>query len=56
MDVANFSLRSAPQHQGHKKNPRVIPRTCVMFGEVIQVDLVLGMGPQALTKPPIHID
>jgi hypothetical protein len=34
----------------------VTPKTCVMLGEGIQVDLVLAVGLQALRMPPTHKD
>jgi hypothetical protein len=40
----------------HKDVPGVTPRTYVMFGEGTHVDLVLGMGPQALRMPPAYRD
>jgi hypothetical protein len=48
------SLRKCLQHQGHKGDPEVTLGTCVMFNEVIQVDLIVGMGPRALKMPSIH--
>jgi hypothetical protein len=48
-------LLECPQHQGHK-GIRVTPKTLVILGEGIQVDLVLGIGPRPLRMPPIHED
>jgi hypothetical protein len=33
---------------GRMNNPKVIPRACIMFGEGIQVDLIVGLGPQGI--------
>jgi hypothetical protein len=46
--VAHLSLGSART----TRDSGVIPGTCVMLGEVTQVDLVLGMGPWAIRTPP----
>jgi hypothetical protein len=48
LDVAQLSLRNACNTKGHKGDLGVTPGTCVMFGKVTQVDLVLDVGPQAL--------
>ena len=48
LDVTQFFLRNACNTKGHKGDLGVIPGTCIMFGKVIQVDLVLYMGPHAL--------
>ena len=45
--VAHLSLGSAR----NTRDSGVIPGTCVMFGEVTQVDLVLCMGRRALRMP-----
>jgi hypothetical protein len=53
--VVHLSLGepTTPKAQG---DLGVTPETCVMFGERTLVDLVLGMGPQALGMPPTHRD
>jgi hypothetical protein len=49
-------VKECPQHHGHKDDPGVTPGTCVMFGEVTKVDLVMDIGPQALKTPPTRTD
>jgi hypothetical protein len=39
-----------------QKDTGVTPKICVMLGEGIQVDLVLGTVSRALRTPPIHGD
>jgi hypothetical protein len=49
-------LKECPYHQVHKEDPVMTLGTYVMFGEGIQVDLILGMGPRASRTPPTHGD
>ena len=49
-------LLECPHHQGHKGDIRITPKTLVILGEGIQVDLLLDMGPWPLKTPPIHED
>jgi hypothetical protein len=47
LDVACCALllKECPQHQRHKGDPGVTSRTCVMFGEGTQLDIVLDKRP-----------
>lgn len=50
----HLSLRNACKHQGHKRDPKVTPKTCVLFGKGTQVYLILDVGSQASRKPPTY--
>jgi hypothetical protein len=47
LDYYASSHKECLQHQGHKEYPEMTSRSCFIFGEGTQVDLVLDMGPQA---------
>jgi hypothetical protein len=47
-------MPAIPRTQGgHQSDTKVIPKTYVILGEGIQMDLMLGMEPWVLTRPDI---